>query len=110
EVHGPGISERRVRRLFENTSRTGLYSATSTRGSEPRQIRFAVTAGDAAESDLRVPAAPISAVGRAGGVGDTPERPLWPWLLVAALVVALAESVWRASGRASGAGTRRSTT
>jgi hypothetical protein len=104
EIRGPGVSPLRVRGVFEGTERPGVYSATSTRGAEPRVVRFAVAAGDAAESDLSGRAEAPEPVVTPGGSAAQGGRPVWPWLAAAALAVALAESLWRGSGAGKAGG------
>lgn len=82
-----------ARGWFDTTRRPGLYTVSPAGAGSGATTRFAVQAGDPAESDLRQPlpegAAPPAA--SSGPLG----RALWPWLAGLALAVLLAEGAWR---------------
>lgn len=98
-VQGPaGVSEHAPRAgqvLFRDTGQTGFYRYQAGNLSG----QFAVNLTDAAESDLRPRAAPATRAGDAGtgaqalGASEAARalRPLWPYLTLAALVLALLE-------------------
>ena len=76
--------------LFGRTGEAGIYTVTGPTFSDA----FAVSLNDREESDLRPRFVPPEAVG-AGvtGPGDTPGAPLWPWLVLLALVILTADWV-----------------
>jgi hypothetical protein len=88
--------------LFTETYAPGLYLLEGqTIGGEPWQGGFGVNAGSALESDLRVSAQPLlTSIAEGGGVPPVAGNPpwnLWPWLVLAVLLVMIVEAAlaWR---------------
>ncbi len=104
EVESPSGLQETVQGHFEDTREPGMYVARSLGTGPGRTLRFAVHAGDATESDLRLrseakmPSREVGAREEAGG------RRLWTYLVGLALLVVLAEGILRRVFRESRGG------
>jgi hypothetical protein len=95
-VRMPDGASAPARGAFDATGEPGWYAVRLPAPSGGRQVRFAVHAGDAAESDLRrTPGAPLASDGRMAR-GAAAGREWWPALAALALVVMFGEATWRA--------------
>ena len=105
-IVAPGGAEHRFggerASLFTETFEPGLYRLVGrTVSGQDWRGGFGVNAGSATESDLRVSDQPaLNAIAQAGTPAALPGNPpweLWPWLVLAVLVVMVAEAwlAWR---------------